>query len=472
MESKRFYFLNIFYVISLSVVLSAQKFDQISDCIFYDRSVTTGIDNVTFICAKDSNENGVFIDQMKFHCSNSVRNVYNYYPGTIDFRNCRFAKLKRNFFKQFPRMHTFIMSNLEMESLDMTIFSEATNVTKLIASHNLLTDLPPLFFSRATKLTFADFSNNSIQQINHLAFISATKLEVLDLSQNVITSFAEDLFIDLPMLNKLNLSYNQIKKLESLTLSIHNLVTLDLSNNDLTKLNDHAFDQLILLKHLNLSDNSIVDLKIGMFAYLPNLEDLNLRRTNISSIQFGTFSHQHKLVSLDLSENNLQILDFNLFLPAMHDLRSLELDGNQLKHLEGFGNGLFPKLTLLDIKNNKFNCSYLILFMKSVNWEKIRLPIDPTSIDPSAVSVRGIKCEQTGIKSQSDNFQKSNQGESNAKTYENTLLPVFVIFMVLFAILAFNKDRIQRQFRRSPTSRLLERELSTIVLNIDCASVE
>ncbi|XP_055299404.1 uncharacterized protein LOC129566979 [Sitodiplosis mosellana] len=482
MDLKTFYALVCLFVSLPIFAFCVEKYEHISDCHFYDRSVVTGIDNVTFICAKYDNENGVFIDQARFKCSNHHRNVYDYYPGTIDFRNCRFSKLGRNFFKQFPRMHTFVMTNLELKTLEAKIFSEAKNITTLIASNNQIAEIPAILFANAKRLISADFSNNSIERVDRLGFTGASSLETLDLSQNALTSLAADVFIDQTSLKVLNLSYNQINELEPQTLSTHNLLTLDLSNNELTNLKENTFYQIISLKSLNLSDNPIESLEIGTFNFVPNLEVLNLRRTNLSSIQFGTFSHQHKLISLDLSENLLKQLDFNLFMPIMHDLRSLELDGNQLTDLDGFGNALFPQLELLDIKNNNFNCSYLIQFMKTISWEKIRLPVDPTAVTQGQTHVRGIRCEivnPNNIPDAEEIDEAANEAmtkDGNAQSNDYVFTNFFMIFMCvvmltfLVVYLTLNIDQIRHHLRRSNHSRPLNGRLSSAALNFDYAN--
>lgn len=486
MDSKAVYILLCFFAGLPSFAFCIQRYEHISDCYFYDRSMITGIDNVTFICAKYANEDGVFIDQSRFKCSNYNRNVFDYYPGTIDFRNCRFPKLGRNYFKQFPRMHTFVMSNLEMETLDPKIFREAKNITTLIASRNQITELPAFLFFNAKRLVFADFSNNSIERVR-LALMGANSLETLDLSQNALTSLAEDVFIDQTSLKLLNLSHNQIGELEPKTLSTRNLLTLDLSNNELTNLIEDTFYQTILLKTLNLSNNPIETLEVRTFNFLPNLEVLNLRRTNLTSIQFGTFSHQHKLIALDLSENNLKKLDFSLFIPIMPDLRSLELDGNQLTDLDGFENSLFPQLQLLDIKSNSFNCSYLIQFMKRISWEKIRLPVDPTAVASGETHVRGIRCEIVNPNNipdaeavdESAKYDAVANGattDGSVQPHDHTFMKFSMIFMCIVMLtflvvyLTLIRDKIRHRLRRSNNPRPLNGRLSSAALNFEYAN--
>lgn len=118
-----------------------------------------------------------------------------------------------------------------------------------------------------------------------------------------------------------------------------------------------------------------------------------MAHTNLTKIELGTFSYTRGLIDLDLSENQLTQLDFGLFLPAFRYLETLYLDGNQLTDMEGFTNELFPRLNSLGIANNNFNCSYLKHFMRSVDWEQIRLPVDRMPLNIHKTNIRGVECD-------------------------------------------------------------------------------
>lgn len=369
MELKLFYVLVVVFATFVDNSIQALKYEQISDCHFQNLGTIPGIDHVTFICGEANHTRDIFVDGKAFKCSNRMNAEGNKWPGKINFENCEFREFPINFLDRFVSLHTLIASDLGMESIEIKLFRDIKTLTHLDVSQNRLPAIPPLLFYNAEKLSNANFKNNSIEQIDSLAFLGANKLKTL------------------------NLSYNKIKQLDSNTFSTPNLLELDLSMNNLGLLGEHTFDNITTLKHMNLSFNPIGDLKIDTFAHLTNLEILDLKQTNISVIHLGTFSHQHKLIVLDLSENNLIELDFNHFLPSLPDLRSLYLDENKLKTLNGFGNVIFPQLTLLDIRSNHFNCSYLENFMRSVNWDKLRLPIDRPTVKTGEASIRGINCE-------------------------------------------------------------------------------
>lgn len=397
MKTKVFHFLAITFALHSKFVVYSLEFEKINGCDFHDVQKRLGDDKLTFICGEISRESSIFVEPTKFKCEPG-RLIDRKWVGEINFKDCRFREMPINFFEQFHSIQKFIASDLELEDLQLKMFSEAKNLTYLDVSRNLLTEVKsPLFFN-TEKLSHIDFYNNSIESIDYMAFVGAKNLQTL------------------------NFTNNKIHYLDSRTFSsTPNLLVLDLSKNNLTQLEDHIFDIVINLKHLNLASNPIGNLKIEIFAHLLDLEDLNLKQTNITSIQLGTFSHQHNLVSLDLSENYLKKFDFSHFLPILPELRSLYLNGNELKDLEGFENALFPQLAVLDIKGNNFNCSYLQTFMKSVGWEKLRLPIDHSSIQPGETSIRGIKCEML-VQSELETIEKLDEIATQNKAFEKDLL--------------------------------------------------
>ncbi len=424
----KFQLWSMFVYLFVINLVSSLKYEHIGDCHFYGVSYTIrGLDNVTFICADHNNEDAIFLGSQT-KCSNK-QPEQNYWPGTVDFQNCRFPTMNRNYFEMFSNMHTFIISNVELEKMQMEIFREAKNVSTLDVSHNKLTEIPSLIFFNAVKVKYVDFSNNAIKHIGSMAFEGATKLQTL------------------------NLSNNQIELLDSSTFNRTNFISLDLSNNSLTKLPEHIFDPLVNLKRLNLSFNEIVLLDIKIFSYLIQLEYLNLKRNNLSDIKLGTFSQQHKLVSLDLSGNSLKTLNFKLFFPILQDLRSLHLGENQLKDLNGFRNALFPQLNSLDIQCNRFSCTYLAKFMESINWEKLHLRLDVNLINVHKSNIRGISCDDSEEPQPEDSdtlFKglvtrqtiETNKDSNDDATTKISLIFICValtVFLILFTVANLNQ---------------------------------
>lgn len=321
--------------------------------------------NCEFNCSENSNERNMFTSELE-----------NYYVTrdevfSINLRGCRFHEIGTKIFKELENLKTLVISD-KLQQFYIKLIRSA-NGLEGSSSNSHLNELEPNWLS-LLDLQILDLSNRNLTSLNMLNNLG-------------IGTFANV---------TLSLKRNNISNIELGTFSHQReLVSLDLSENNLTHLNEHVFDELIYLKHLNLSHNPIGNLEIGTFAYLTQLETLLLKSTNISNIELGTFSHQHKLISLDLSENNLKKLDFELFLPILHDLQSLYLNQNQLTDFHGFRNSIFPHLTLLDIKNNQFNCSYLRSFIANIDWSKLHMPVDPQLTKVHETNIRGVNCKNS-----------------------------------------------------------------------------
>lgn len=459
-----FWFGTIFFL-NNHFAASALKYEFIDDCQFYDRGLTLGNDNITFICGRRNYQDRVISNTESFNCSNTLFPISNLWVGTVNFQNCRFSEVKTKFLREFLYIHTFNISDLELRHLQADAFEVAINLTDLLATNNHLVEIPSLLFKHTTKIAHIDFSNNEIKLVDSQAFAGAKTVQSLNLAHNNLDHLDARVFKDTVNLIKLNVSFNKFTTFDANALPAA-MIALDLAHNNLTAIKDHAFDKLIDLKQLILSFNPIGKLSVDTFAHLQNLEHLKLRHVDISAVEMGTFAQQHHLVTLDLSENQLKTLDFNLFAPVLQDLKTLELAGNRLQDLMGFRNSLVPKLQTIDISDNAFSCNYLKHFMEFVNWEKLRFAIDRNAINPREPNVRGIKClltnddqfESNAINSNATyaQFQPDRMCSSAQHHYANNDLYVVkvllvLIFVVMFtyltAFLVMNRDGIRTQFR-------------------------
>lgn len=231
-----------------------------------------------------------------------------------------------------------------------------------------VSELEPFFFTSFGNVKVFDISNMSLRNLPSRSIRETTSIEMLNASGNQITEIPWYSFS-----NYLKRAY--------------------FSNNFITNLAPEAFEGAYNLEELDLSLNPLNSLKVGTFAYLTNLKVLSLLHTNLTSIEFGTFAFQHNLMVLDLSLNHLKELDFNNFSPTFPYMQKLFLFGNDLTQLKHFENSLLPKLTLLDIGNNNFNCSYLQEFMESVDWENLNTRLTTIMVDITKTNIGGVTCD-------------------------------------------------------------------------------
>lgn len=242
-----------------TVLCTLEKFEYISECILHHRGPMFG---ATFVCSSDRNKtvfhnNTVRCSKIQSPGTNTSDNKYatrDEHPGTINFKDCRFTELPTyDFFKIFYNMHSFIISNVDLNVITSETFMQATNVTYLTLSQNRLQEIPAHAFVNAQRLRNLDLSQNLINRIDSAAFVGLKNLTLLDLSINALTTFDENVLQELPSLNFLNLSYNQINQMDSNLLHLPSLLELDLAHNGLTAINHHVFNHLENLQVPNSS---------------------------------------------------------------------------------------------------------------------------------------------------------------------------------------------------------------------------
>lgn len=220
-------------------VFSAHKYEQISSCKATN-DACDGCRYGKFICGETNRENAIFHSDA-IDCGADF-NYYKKYFGTIDFENCRFTQKRTNFFEIFPTLHTFNISNTELETLQMKMFLNAKNLKKLIAFNNYLTEVPAHLFAHVENLDYIDFANNTINRIDSFAFDGLSSLETLNLSYNPIGNLEIRTFAHLSNLKDLKLKHANISSIQLGTFSFqHRLISLDLSENNLKQFDFKLF---------------------------------------------------------------------------------------------------------------------------------------------------------------------------------------------------------------------------------------
>lgn len=139
-------------------------------------------------------------------------------------------------------------------------------LTDLYLSGNEIEYVDAKAFDNLPNLVRLDLSNNNLQNFNDSAFSSDNKLHVLNFS----TSIQNHTFMEavLSFLQRGNL---------------HQLTTLDLSNNDLVILPDDIFSSLSHLVTLSLQNSSMISIPNGTLK-VPSLRDLDLRDNSLRDL--------------------------------------------------------------------------------------------------------------------------------------------------------------------------------------------
>lgn len=182
---------------------------------------------------------------------------------------------------------------------------------------NELTEIQKGGLLNLTALTKLSLANNSIESIGSSCWEFSQKIQHLDLAGNRLANLSVNTFEHLSKLKQLDLRHNAIATIAGGTFNTTpNLHTLDLGHNQISwTIEDmHGpFAPLKLLDRLNLNDNEIKSVNQHAFAGLKALTWLDLTNNNLTSVQFNAFETKTtpQLKHLQINSNDL-ICDCNM----------------------------------------------------------------------------------------------------------------------------------------------------------------
>ncbi|XP_076182495.1 leucine-rich repeat and fibronectin type-III domain-containing protein hattifattener [Ptiloglossa arizonensis] len=254
--------------------------------------------------------------------------------NTVDLfyiNNSTIGTLKNDSFAAF-RINNMQLSGCQIRIIEPEAFKGQENSLKsLNLKDNDLTEIPSNILKTLRNLTVLDLSMNKITRVNDNAF-AGLKLVTLKLSDNEVT-LALGSFRGLERsLKNLNLKGTRQKKVPEGLRGLKTLAFLDLSQNSIRELPGSA----------------------GMKAFegLESLTGLNLERNLIQNIGSDAFyGIKNTLSSLSLL-NNL-IPDFpTAAINSVQDLRVLDIGFNLITDLPIYAFQKNPSITLLAIDGN------------------------------------------------------------------------------------------------------------------------
>ncbi|XP_061191519.1 toll-like receptor 4 [Saccostrea echinata] len=154
-----------------------------------------------------------------------------------------------------------------------------------------------------TSITHIYAYNNLFIKILYPVY-NLDKLEYVDLSQNLLTNLSGIRKTDCTSLKYLNLSYNMLgdsledKSSSEIFSHFDSLEVLDLSTNRLTGLAPNIFTSLTNIKHLNVSFNKIDEWVVGM-RHMKHLVSVDLSNNDLSALNKKTMADLQSLASLN-----------------------------------------------------------------------------------------------------------------------------------------------------------------------------
>lgn len=217
-----------------------------------------------------------------------------------------------------------IVEGSKLNSIPYGIFTEFTELERLLLEKSGINSLQADRFVGAEKLTFLSLRDNEIRIIPNKVFYSLSNTEEVNLIRNKIENIVDYAFDGMTNLQELKINNNRIRSLSRWTFSgASNIRILHFDNNEIETIEEGALS-LPKLRILFLSDNKLKTLPDALFVGAPKLEMMYIERNEITHIG-NAFNECNKLLMLSLSNNPIKDLELSKFV-TLENLDSLFLD--------------------------------------------------------------------------------------------------------------------------------------------------
>lgn len=316
------------------------------------------------------------------------------YPNLVDL------KIKENIirtissgaFRNLNALQTLDLSSNNLTILDQNVFRDAAKLVHLDLSSNQLSAIDKAF-NGLTELSRLDLRQNLLTSITPLTFRGLTQLRYLRLDDNMITHIDQKAFADLDKLMYFVIKGNQIGYLEAFYFSSQFLSYVDLSECGLTRvpkglpssvrylqlrrnkmdvLPHDAFASCVDVTILVLDENDVTEIEDGAFERLdrlqqlwlngnrlgyvprpipPSVQRLFLDSNQLHSLAEEDFPRESQLNTLSLMGNNISYIDPTAF-HRLLNLKSLDLSGNQIRRIYADTFSRSSQLQILQLSKN------------------------------------------------------------------------------------------------------------------------
>ncbi|XP_076160334.1 insulin like growth factor binding protein acid labile subunit convoluted [Ptiloglossa arizonensis] len=274
--------------------------------------------------------------------------------GWCNLSHNAIADLKRGTFARNSLLKVLNLSHNKIRKLDSNTFRGMRFLARLFLSDNQINDVGRGTFGPVTRIGTIDLARNFIKKIDFQMFNQLQFAELLDVSENFVTVVEKLSFKDL-YLATVNLSRNEISKIEPGAFeNCVNMTVLDLSRNKLDNISKYSFDSATYATELQLSYNLFTALNQVPLHNMTGLKILNVSHNLIHSVPRQTFPKLYELHTIDLSHNNLSEIH-NAVFQTLFSLRFLNLSHNSMEKIKPSTFGPLPTLLELDMSYNRLN---------------------------------------------------------------------------------------------------------------------
>ncbi|XP_043066434.1 protein artichoke [Drosophila bipectinata] len=304
------------------------------------------------------------------------------FQGASDLRVLSLAQnqlrqLEDTSFIGIQRLELLHLQENQLGEADERTLLPLAELRNLNMQSNKLEAITDNFFSNNSRLEQLDLSRNLIRSISPTAFDSQRSLEYLDLSGNALLDISVGLG-NLHNLRDIDLSYNQISRIQSDVIGgWRNVVEIRLSNNLIVELQQGTFRNLPKLQYLDLSSNEIRAVEPGALKGLDELQEFVLADNKLVELKDHVFEELPSLLASHFQYNKLRYISPESFHNA-NSLVFLNLSNNHFRNMENIGLRSMRNLEVLDLSTNGVKL-VSTMPLKALNW-LVELKMDNNQI--------------------------------------------------------------------------------------------
>lgn len=275
--------------------------------------------------------------------------------NTVSLTNAASLKildLSHNTLTQFQVPST--LGDLEHLSLARNMINNITSMSglhklrSLDISGNRLTQLPGFLLLDSRKIIHTNFSSNMISRIDHQTFRPKSP-DIIDLSNNKLVKLW-------------NAGWKTAK-------------TIDLHGNKITEMDDQSFYAMYELKELDLSCNNLSRLNPAVFVFLSDLLVLYLQDNQLSQDAelYNTMHSLREITRIDLSRNKFRYIMDGTF-NSCPNLQKVSMSDNPIQIIYSSTLAVLRNLEEVDFSNSSFLCGCeLVDFQEWMMETKVKI---------------------------------------------------------------------------------------------------
>ncbi|XP_067941906.1 insulin-like growth factor-binding protein complex acid labile subunit [Watersipora subatra] len=257
----------------------------------------------------------------------------------LDISFNKLAKIPDSGLKVLTKLERLFLSNNKLRSPVFGPGFQSLEVLELVdLGHNSFDEIPAIAFNvLGDKVQTINLASCSIRTVQAGAFERLERLAHFDMSNNpgisqrdlneTIKTICTSMFLSSVRLSNVNIS--DLRYVLTPLLDTDDMRYLDLSHNELRRLNASDLRPATKLREINLSHNKLTALpSLGLHL----LERIDLSNNRISDISNTPFDGSSDLQEVNLSHNNLDEFPSNLF-SANTKLKKLDLSYNVIRNV-------------------------------------------------------------------------------------------------------------------------------------------